>query len=95
MQVPSKAYYMVAYIEKGDNSMDSSYTFLAEKDEMWARTLMQVLKENDIPYSVLPVHGAGVTIKTGMQERLRVFVPAEYKEKASALLNVLFSSDNT
>lgn len=75
--------------------MDSSYTFLAEKDEMWAHTLMQVLKENDIPYSTLPVHGAGVTMKTGMQERLRIFVPTEYKEKASALLNVLFSSDNT
>ena len=51
---------------------------------------MQVLKDNNIPHTSLPVYGAGFTIKTGTQERLRVFVSGEYKAEALELLQELF-----
>ena len=69
--------------------MDTNYEFLAEKESMWAEMLIQILKDNDIPYTALPVHGAGLTIKAGIQERLRIFVPGEKKSRAEELLKGL------
>ena len=40
--------------------MNNGYVLLVEKEEMWAQMLIQVLKDNNIPCSALPVHGAGV-----------------------------------
>ncbi len=74
--------------------MNADYEFLTEKQAMWAETLMQVLKENGIDCTALPVHGAGVTMKTGMQEWLKIYVPGEDKPKAEALMQQLFSEEN-
>ena len=74
--------------------METDYVLLVEKEEMWAKMLLQVLEDNNIPCTALPVHGAGVVMKTGMQERLKVYVPSTSKATAEDLMNELFSSDN-
>ena len=73
--------------------MDNEYKLLTEKEEMWARMLMQVLKDNDIPCTALPVHGDGFVLKTGMQDSLRIFVPADKLSQASDLMQELFSGE--
>ena len=74
---------------KGKN-MEHDYVLLAEKEEMWVRMLLQVLEDNNIPCTALPVHGAGVVINTGIQERLKVYVPCTNKSAAEDLMNELF-----
>lgn len=74
--------------------MNTDYEFLIEKEEMWANMLVEVLKDNGIPAAVLPVHGAGLVMKTGMRERLKVYVPGESKSKAEELLQEFFSDPN-
>ena len=55
--------------------------------------LMQVLRDNGISCTALPVHGAGFIIQTGLQERLRVYVPAQSLPQAAELLEALFSAE--
>jgi hypothetical protein len=74
--------------------MDNGYVFLIEKEEMWARMLIEVLEDNNVPCVALPVYGAGFTIKTGIQDILRVFVPSEYMTQATELVEELFSPGN-
>ena len=73
--------------------MNDGYVLLAEKEEMWARMLMQVLEDNHVPCTALAVYGAAFTIRTGMHERLKVYIPSEYLPIASELLQELFSDD--
>ena len=73
--------------------MNGDYEFLAEKEAMWAEMLEQVLKDNGIPCVAVPVFGAGFTMKTGVQDRLRIFVPAESRPVAEDLLHELFPND--
>lgn len=73
--------------------MDQGYVLLVEKEEMWARMLMEVLEDHSVPCICAPVYGAGLSIKTGMQESLKVFVPSECLPKATELLQALFSAE--
>ena len=73
--------------------MTNEYVLLAEKEEMWARMLLEVLEDNHVPCTVIPVHGAGFTIKTGTQERLKVYVPTRHRSQAAELLEALFSAE--
>lgn len=73
--------------------MNTDYVLLAEKEEMWANMLIQVLKDNKIPCTALPVHGAGMVARTGIQEYLRIYVPIQNKTEANELLNELFPPD--
>ena len=73
--------------------MDGGYVLLIEKEEMWARMLAEVLTDNDIPCVMRSVYGAGLVIRAGMQERIKVYVPSECAENAKELVNELFSSD--
>ncbi len=73
--------------------MNNEYVLLTEKEEMWAKMLMQVLEDNNIQCTARPVYGAGFTIKTGNQERLKVYVPSESLLKATELLQELFSAE--
>ncbi len=73
------------------NLQETGYEFLVEKEAMWAEMLIQALKENGIPYTALPVYGAGLVIKAGVKERMRIFVPAEKKPQAEEILEELFS----
>ena len=72
--------------------MNDEYVLLTEKEEMWARMLIQVLEDNGISCTTLPVYGAGFSIKTGMQDSLKVFVPSEKLSQAEELLQELFSA---
>lgn len=70
--------------------METDFELLTQKEAMWAQMLTQVLKDNNVPYTAIPVHGAGLTIKTGMRESLNIYVPKEAKEKAQELMEALF-----
>ena len=74
--------------------MTGGYVLLTEKEEMWARMLLEVLEDNDIPCVALPVYGAGFAMRTGMQERWNVLVPAENLTRAEELLQELFSAED-
>lgn len=73
--------------------MNDGYVLLAEKEEIWAKMLMNVLEDNNIPCVSLPVYGAGLTIRIGMQDILKVYVPSENLPHAMELFQELFSSD--
>jgi len=73
--------------------MKEGYVLLTEKEEMWAKMLMEVLGDNGIPSTALPVHGAGLVLHTMTQERLKVFVPAADLPQASELVEALFSAN--
>lgn len=74
--------------------MNNEYVLLIEKEEMWAKLLMQVLEDNGIPCTSFPVYGAGFSMKTGIQDRLKVYVPSEYLTQATALVEELFSAES-
>ena len=74
--------------------MNDGYVLLVEKEEIWARMLMQVLEDNNDPCAALPVYGAGFAMKTGTQERLKVYVSSEYLKQAEALVEELFSAES-
>ena len=75
--------------------MNQNYELLLETEEMWAKMLMEVLDDNEIPHAAKPVYGAGLVIRAGMQERLEVYVPKKYFEQAKALADALFSEADT
>lgn len=72
---------------------DGDYCLLTEKDEMWAKLLMEVLENNRIPHTCLPVFGAGVIMKSGKTERYRIFVPYGSLACAKALYDETFPED--
>ena len=67
------------------------FVFLTEKDRMWAEMLEEVLRNHEIPCNAVPVHGAGLTVRTGMPEQFRIYVPESMKNQAEELLEELFS----
>ena len=73
--------------------MNGEYVFLTEKEEMWARMLMEVLEDHSISCTAVPVYGAGFSIRTGMQERLKVYVPGNRLPQGEELLQALFSAE--
>lgn len=70
--------------------METSYVFLAEKEAMWAEMLMEALQKAGIPATSVPVYGAGLVMRGGVQERLRIHVPPKSKTQAEELLEELF-----
>ena len=71
--------------------MHQNYEILIETEEMWAKMLLEVLQEHEIPCAAKSVYGAGLVIRTGLRERLTVYVPAEFYEQAKALSDALFA----
>ena len=74
--------------------MRDGYILLVEKEEMWAKMLMQVLEDNHVPCAALPVYGAGFSLKTGIQDRLKVYVPIDNLPQATELVEELFSAES-
>ena len=74
--------------------MHNDYVFLTEKEEMWARMLLEVLKDNQIPCVSLPLYGAAYALKTGTQDTLRIFVAPDSLQQAQELLDQLFSENS-
>lgn len=75
--------------------MNNGYEFLIEKELIWAEMLVQVLKDNGIECVAVPVYGAGLTIRAGVGERLKIYVPAESKPKSQELAEEMFSDGLT
>lgn len=73
--------------------MDHDYVMLTEKEAMWAGMLEEVLKDNGVRCVSIPVFGAGVTLRAGVQERYRILVPRESKAAAEELLQALFRGE--
>ena len=73
--------------------MNGDFVLLTEKEAIWAEMLMEVLRDNGVPCASVPVHGAGFTMKTGTPERLQVFVPPLYADRAQELCEELFSAE--
>ena len=74
--------------------MNHGYVLLLEKEEMWAQMLMQVLEDHHVPCASLPVYGAAFALKTGSQDRLKVYVSSEHLSQARALAEELFSAES-
>ncbi|MCR5693747.1 MAG: hypothetical protein K6G89_02105 [Clostridia bacterium] len=70
------------------------FVFLCEKEEIWARMLMEALKDNGIECGGVPVYGAGLAMKTGMADWVRVFVPEEKLAEANGIVSQLFEGEN-
>lgn len=73
--------------------MQEGYVLLTEKEEIWAKMLAEVLGDNNIPCTLLPVNGAGFSIKTGIQDRLKIYVPSEKLSLATDLVQELFGEE--
>ena len=73
--------------------MNDCYELLLIKEEMWARMLMEVLKDNDIPCTSLPVRGAAFAMKTGLQDEMKIYVPVGKMAEAQVLAQELFSDE--
>ena len=73
--------------------MEDNFAVLTVQESMWAGMLMDVLADNGITATALPVLGAGLALKTGMQEQLRIYVPREYLPQAQELLDALFNAE--
>ena len=74
--------------------MNNDYVFLTQKEEMWARMLMEVLEDNHISCAALPLYGAAFALKTGKQDSLRIFVAPDKLQQAQELLDMLFSENS-
>ncbi len=72
---------------------DNTFVFLVQKEEMWARMLVEVLEDNNVPCATRPVLGVGFAMKMGVQDYLQIFVPPECFEQANALAEELFADD--
>ena len=73
--------------------MSDEFVLLTEQGEMWAKMLMQVLKDNDIVCTALPVYGAGFAAKTGRMDSWKIYVPAAHLPQATQLLDELFHAE--
>lgn len=73
--------------------MNGEFVLLTEKEAMWAEMLAEVLRDNEIPCTSLPVLGAGFSMRTGTPERLRIFVPEDRLDAARELTEELFPAD--
>lgn len=73
--------------------MENHFELLTEKEEIWAKMLIQVLEDHHIPCTAIPAQGVGLSLKTGVQDSLRIYVPRDCMEQAQELLQELFSSE--
>ncbi len=67
------------------------YCFLCEQDDLCAKMLMEIFRDNEITPIYFPVLGSGVTMKTGKTERYKIYVPYEKMESAHDLMKSYIS----
>ena len=66
---------------------------LTEREEIWAKLLLEIFQDNGIPAAQLPVLGAGVALKSGVARRCRIFVPYERLEEAGDLMRLALGEE--
>lgn len=68
--------------------------FLTEREYIWARMLMDILKQNGIPYLEKSRLGAGVTARIGLAfESVQLYVPYSSLIDAQELVRELFAGN--
>lgn len=67
--------------------MYEAFELLLEKEKIWAEMYIKLLEENGITCKVIPVNGVGLSMKTGSQDILRIYVSTKEKAKAEKILN--------
>ncbi len=72
----------------------TDYCLVTEKEEMWAKLFAQVLTDNEIPFTSLPVFGAALALRGGAVEHERVYVPYGVLDRAAELLKETFPEDS-
>ena len=70
--------------------MKNGYVLLTEKEEMWAKMLVDVLRDNGVACEALSVNGAGFAIKTGIQDTYKMDVDKDKLDEAKTLYCELF-----
>jgi len=81
--------------EERRDEMNGGYQLLAEKETIWAEMLMEMLKNNDIACVSSPVHGAGLVMRAGIQDRQKIYVPAAKWQDANDLMQAFFPEKST
>lgn len=66
--------------------MNEEYELLMEKEEIWANMFIQILKENNIDFIVKRVNGIAISMKTGCQDYLRIYVKKSEKNEVEKLI---------
>lgn len=66
--------------------MNEEYELLMEKEEIWANLFIQILKKNNIDFIVKRVNGIAISMKTGCQDYLRIYVKTSEKDKVEKLI---------
>ncbi len=66
--------------------MNEEYELLMEKEEIWANMFIQILKENNIDFIVKRVNGIAISMKTGSQDYLRIYVKKSEKNEVEKLI---------
>ena len=73
---------------------DGDFCYFAETEALWGAVLADVFKQNAIRSYHKEVLGAGFTMRAGYHnERLRFYVEYAQREKAKALYDGLFSTE--
>lgn len=68
--------------------------YLVEKQAMWAEMLMDVLRQEEIPFSYRNTLGAALAMSVGREmERYIFYVPYSYLDKAKDVVDSLFSGE--
>lgn len=70
--------------------MDEEYELLIEKEEIWAKMYVQLLEQNGIKCMVVQVNGIGLSMKTGTQDFLRIYVLSSDIKKAKHIMEENF-----
>lgn len=70
--------------------METDYVYLTELEAIWAQMLTEVLDDQGVPYTTVPVYGAALSIGAGVRERWKLYVPAREEARARELLAELF-----
>lgn len=71
--------------------MDEEYELLIEKEEIWTKMYVQLLEQNGIKCMLIPVNGMGLSMKTGIQDFLRIYVLSSDIEKAKHIMKESFN----
>lgn len=74
--------------------MDGEYELLIEKEKIWAEMYIQLLEQNGIRCMAMPVNGIGLSMKTGCQDFLRIYVASSEKKKAENLIKETIKKNN-
>ncbi|NMD37203.1 MAG: hypothetical protein GYA87_00810 [Christensenellaceae bacterium] len=73
---------------------EDDLVYIVEKRAMWAEMLMDVLRQEEIPFSYRNILGAALSMSVGREKESYIFyVPYIYLDKAKNIVESLFSGE--